>query len=175
MATKAAAAEAAKNPTPSAELAKAFEPAPPPAKLKLGVLRTHTEAVMPQYQSDGAACFDLHAVESAAIAPGIACTVGTGLAFDIPDGWVLLVYSRSGHGFKNGVRLANCVGVIDPDYIGEVRVRLHNDSRGVFIVNKGDRIAQAVLQRAEQVNLVELQVITKSTERGCNGLGSTGA
>lgn len=146
----------------------------PIARPRLGVFRLHDDAVVPQYQTPGAAAFDLHAIATISVAEGRSNEVGTGLAFDIPQGWVLLVFSRSGHGFKNGVRLANCVGVIDSDYTGEVRVRLHNDSRDPFIVKKGDRIAQAMLVQAPQVDIVEVETL-KQTARGANGLGSTGA
>jgi dUTP pyrophosphatase len=146
----------------------------PIARPRLGVFRLHDDAVVPQYQTPGAAAFDLHANDTISVADGRSNEVGTGLAFDIPQGWVLLIFSRSGHGFKHGVRLANCVGVIDSDYTGEVRVRLHNDSRTPFTVFKGDRIAQALLAPAPQVDLVEV-VELKQTARGAKGLGSTGA
>lgn len=143
-------------------------------KPSLGFFKIHPDAKAPHRATDGAACYDLHAVEAVSVAPGRASTIRTGLRFEIPDGHVLKVYSRSGHGFKSGVRLSNAVGVIDSDYIGEVLVRLHNDSRDVFDVLPGERIAQAMLERVVEHELVELDVFTKSTERGEGGFGSTG-
>ena len=98
----------------------------------------------------------------------------TDLAFEVPDGWVLKLYSRSGHGFKHGVRLANTTGIIDSDYRGHVPVKLHNDSLTTFNVNVGDRIAQAMLERVEQAEFEVVEGLGV-TARGEGGLGHTGA
>lgn len=127
----------------------------------------------PTYGTCGAACFDLYAVDDVSIGANAAGTVSTGVAFDIPQGYVILVYSRSGHGFKSGVRLANCTGVVDSDYRGEVMVRLTNDSRQDFHVSRGDRIAQAMLMPVDQWRLVETDTLS-ATDRGAQGFGSTG-
>lgn len=93
------------------------------------IKKLHPAAVVPTYGTEGAACFDLYAVQpEAEIRVVDTATVRTGLAFEVPQGFVMLVFSRSGHGFKNDVRLANCVGVIDSDYRGELMVKLTNDS-----------------------------------------------
>lgn len=99
-------------------------------------------------------------------------TFGTGLAFEVPPGWVMLVYSRE-HAFKNGVRLANCVGVIDSDYRGEVKVKLQAELRCGMQVAKGDRIAQAMFVMVPSILLVEASELSE-TERGTGGFGSTG-
>lgn len=107
---------------------------------------------------------------------------GTGLAFDIPEGHVMLVFSRSGHGFKYDVRLANCVGVIDSDYRGEVMVKLtkdytlsdEDDHSVPFSVRPGDRIAQAMIIPVERISFAEVDEIS-STSRGTGGFGSSGA
>ncbi|UIU26947.1 dUTPase [Escherichia phage vB_EcoS_SA80RD] len=148
-----------------------------PAKL-IGVKRLTDTAILPVFASAGAACFDLHAdLKSEDGCEQIIFSYEhifrTGLAFDIPEGYALMVYSRSGHGFKNDVRLANCVGVIDSDYTGEVKVKLTIDHDGCFTVNHGDRIAQAMLIKLPSVQLVEVDEL-KTTERGANGFGSTG-
>ena len=87
----------------------------------------------------------------------------------------MLVYSRSGHGFKYGVRLANCVGVIDSDYRGEVGVKLTADqtSEGFFVRN-GDRIAQAMIVPVDRVEFEEVEKLS-DTDRGTGGFGSTGS
>ena len=145
--------------------------------IELGVKKLHENAIIPKYQTPGAACFDLHALvldDKTTIIPARgALQIRTGLAFEIPDGYVLKVYSRSGHGFKNGLRLANSVGVVDSDYKGEVQVKIHNDSNERFTVKHGDRIAQAMLERVDQVRLVEVESLSES-ERGAGGFGSTG-
>ncbi|VAY27960.1 deoxyuridine 5'-triphosphate nucleotidohydrolase [Escherichia phage vB_Eco_SLUR75] len=144
----------------------------------LGVKRLTDTAILPSFASAGAACFDLHAdLKSEEGCEQIIFSYEhifrTGLAFDIPEGYALMLYSRSGHGFKNDVRLANCVGVIDSDYTGELKVKITIDNDGSFTVNHGDRIAQAMLIKLPSVQLVEVDEL-KSTERGANGFGSTG-
>ena len=148
----------------------------------LKIKKLHPDAIVPKYATPGAACFDLHAIDVAAddvglpvdFAPGYSCRFRTGLAFEVPQGWVMLIFSRSGHGFKNNVRLSNCVGVIDSDYRGEVQVQLHNEGEEWFSVSKNDRIAQAMLVRADQWAF-ELSDDLSETERGEGGFGSTGA
>lgn len=141
----------------------------------LKIKRLHPDAVIPQYQSSGAACFDLHAVmnEPAFVSGASPLTVRTGLAFEIPPGYVLLVYSRSGDGFNRDVRLANCVGVIDSDYRGEVQVKLTGDYSAMMSVEPGQRIAQAMLVAVPDVTIEEV-IELSDTERGANGFGSTG-
>lgn len=149
-----------------------------PGATLLGVKRLTDTAILPAFATAGAACFDLHAdLKSEDGCEQIIFSYEhifrTGLAFDIPKGYALMVYSRSGHGFKNDVRLANCVGVIDSDYTGEVKVKLTIDHDGSFTVSHGDRIAQAMLIKVPCVQLLEVDEL-KTTERGANGFGSTG-
>lgn len=129
---------------------------------------------IPKKATDGAACFDIQSADNTEIAPKNSGVVRTGLKFKIPAGYVMLVFSRSGHGFKNGVRLANSVGVIDSDYRGEVKVKLQNDGDETFSVRYGDRVAQAMLLPVPCVPMVA-GVVTEDTERGAGGFGSTGA
>lgn len=139
----------------------------------LRVKRLDERAQLPTYGTEGAACFDLYALEGGQASSRGSVLVRTGLAFDIPEGWVMLVYSRSGHGFKHAVRLANCTGVIDSDYVGEVMVKLANDSDFSFEVTAGDRVAQAMLVPVQRFSFVEVDEL-KETERGEGGFGSTG-
>jgi dUTP pyrophosphatase len=152
--------------------------------MKISIQKTHPAAIVPQYATGGAACFDLHAVVDnetrlpALLHPGGSTTVRTGLAFEVPDGWVLLVFSRSGHGFKNDARLANCVGVIDSDYRGEVMVKLRSDQAAdddaaSMRIHQGDRIAQAMLLPLLRVSFDVVETLSP-TERGVAGFGSTG-
>ena len=154
----------------------------------LKVKRLHESAIIPKYQTTGAACFDLHAatVDGAELIgtnvhSGYPVTCGTGLSFEVPEGYVMLVYSRSGHGFKHQVRLCNSVGVIDSDYRGEVMVQLVCDAAAYeddlahipMFVRPGDRIAQAMLIPVDQWVIEETSELNE-TERGDKGLGSTG-
>lgn len=140
--------------------------------MKVKIKKLHPDALMPQYGSDGAACFDLHCITGAFVVTD--AVLDTGLAFEIPEGHVMLVFSRSGHGFKNDIRLANCVGVIDHDYRGEVKVKLRCDSNlGGLSVKAGDRIAQAMLVPYPKVELEWADELSDTT-RGVGGFGSTG-
>lgn len=142
----------------------------PKSKPTLKVKRLHPEAKLPVYATEGAACFDLSALHGGIV--GSSHTFPTGLAFEVPAGHVMLVFSRSGQGFNHDVRLANCVGVIDSDYRGEVKVKLTAD-RGAFNVMQGDRIAQAMVLPIQQFAFEEVDELS-STERGTGGFGSTG-
>lgn len=149
--------------------------------MNLGVKLIHPGAKLPTYGSSGAACFDLYAVSDIPreLYQGTSVIVPTGLIFDIPEGYVLMVYSRSGHGFNHDVRLANCVGIIDSDYRGELKVKLTRDeSPGSwlhqFSVQQGDRVAQAMLMPVDRPALVEVDEV-EATVRGMGGFGSTGA
>lgn len=141
--------------------------------MQVKIKRLHPDAVMPQYGSAGAACFDLHCIDGAFVSSHQ--VFSTGLAFEIPEGHVMLVFSRSGHGFNNDTRLANCVGVIDHDYRGEVKVKLRSDgSMGMLAVKPGDRIAQAMIVPYPKVEFVWADDLS-DTERGTGGFGSTGS
>lgn len=144
--------------------------------LQIKVLRLSPDAEIPVYATDGAACFDLAVLctELQRVPAGGSAEFATGLAFEIPAGYCMRIYSRSGQGFRHGVRLANCVGVIDSDYRGEVRVKLTNDSMRDMHVRPGDRIAQAEIAPVLRVSFEEVDALSE-TERGANGFGSTNA
>lgn len=145
---------------------------------ELKVYKSHPLAHIPTYATQGSACFDIYA----AIDEPYWCCVGepvivpTGLKFDIPEGWVLMVYSRSGHGFKNDVRLANCVGIIDSDYTGELMVKLTQDVDDIkpFRIDHGDRIAQGMLMPVTHVRMVEINKAPDKKGNRDGGMGSTG-
>lgn len=134
-------------------------------------------AVLPKYQTKGAACFDLHAATEETVVVSSTSIVGTGLAFEIPKGHVMLVFGRSGSAFKNDTRLSNCVGVIDSDFRGEVKVKLTRDANNFtdfLVVEPSDRIAQGMIVPIPHVELVEIGDL-EETERGTGGFGSTGS
>ena len=119
---------------------------------------------------------DLRSSAAITIYPNEIKSVGTGVAMKIPEGYVGLVFSRSGMG-KSGVTLANSVGVIDAEYRGEIKVMLQNFGQDPFQINIGDRIAQIVLM---PIMLPEFEQYMGSEEdwnnsaRGTNGFGSSG-
>lgn len=142
--------------------------------MNVKVKKIHGDAIIPTYATPGSACFDIYSNSAGFISQDHPDTFHTGLAFEIPENHVMLVFSRSGHGFKNGVRLANCTGVIDSDYRGELMVKLtNNGSGGCLDVRYGDRIAQAIILPYEQVSFEEVDELS-STERGEGGFGSSG-
>lgn len=147
--------------------------------MQLNIKKLHEDAIIPTYATPGSACFDLYAVEveeNTRLINGKPQTFRTGLSFEIPAGYVMLVFSRSGHGFNYSTRLSNCVGVIDSDYRGEVMVRLIRDTDSLTspnFFNSGDRVAQAMLVPVEQVVFFETEGLTE-TVRGTDGFGSTG-
>lgn len=140
--------------------------------IEVKVKKLSKDAQLPVYATPGAACFDLHSTVYGLVPRNSSYTFGTGLAFEIPKNFVMLVFSRSGDGFKHGVRLSNCVGVIDSDYRGEVKVKLRSDEE-LKQVCKGDRIAQAMVIPAPLVMFQEVDELS-DTDRGDGGFGSTG-
>ena len=132
-------------------------------------------AVTPAYGSAAAAGADLYAVLDAplTIAAGETVLVHTGLAVEIPAGFVGLVCARSGLATKRGLAPANKVGVIDADYRGEIMVALHNHSTATQTIEQGERVAQLVLVPYLTAGYEEADSLT-DTARGAGGFGSTG-
>jgi dUTP pyrophosphatase len=142
--------------------------------VRLGYSLLSAAARPPARAHDGDAGYDLHAAEAATLAPGERAGIGTGVALEIPAGRAGLVLPRSGLAARHGIALVNAPGLIDSGYRGEVRVLLLNtDPRSSFEVAVGDRIAQLVLVRPEEVELDERPALTE-TARGEGGFGSTG-
>lgn len=139
-------------------------------KIKLN----HTEAKVPTYATTGSACFDLYCAEVVEITSETV-TINTGLIPEIPEGFAMMVYSRSGHGFKSDTRLSNAVGVIDSDYRGEIMVKLRKDSVKSMPpdLSVGSRVAQAILIPANQVSFEVNEQLSESG-RGSGGFGSSG-
>lgn len=141
--------------------------------MKLNISRTNAKAKLPTRATPGSAALDFYAVESVTLYVGQRALVDTGIAAAIPDGYVGMLHSRSGHGVKHGVGLANGVGVIDSDYRGPIKAALVNHGQVPYHVNAGERVAQLVIQAVETptVNLVDE---LPETARGTGGFGSTG-
>jgi dUTP pyrophosphatase len=129
---------------------------------------------LPVRNHPGDAGADLKSNSAADIFPGETVTVSTGVKLAIPFGYVGLVFGRSGLASRKGIRPANCVGVIDSGYRDYIYVPLRNDGRDVYHVCQGDRIAQLVIIRVGLPGFLAVDVLPGS-DRGENGLGSTGA
>lgn len=145
--------------------------------MKVNIKKLNEGAVIPTRGSEYAAGYDLYAYipkQSQTIPAGQTRLIGTGLAMEIPEGYVGLVYARSGMATKRGLRPANCVGVIDSDYRGEIMIALYNDNSVAEAIHIGDRIAQIVIAPYLTVEFEETETLNE-TNRGDGGFGSTGS
>lgn len=145
-------------------------------KVKIRFKKLTETAIEPVYSSEFAAGADLYADvnETIEFNPGETKLIGTGIATEIPDGYVGLVFARSGLATKRGLAPANKVGVIDSDYRGEIKVSLHNHTNETKTIEAHERIAQLVIipyLKAEYELCDELS----DTTRGTGGFGSTGS
>ena len=138
----------------------------------LKVKRLNDTAILPKRATDFSAGFDLFSTENVIIEPHSTSKIDTGIAIAMNKNQVGLIFARSGLAIKQGLRPANCVGVIDADYRGNVIVALYNDSDIKREINIGDRIAQLVVMNYDS-EFEECQELD-NTERGVGGFGSTG-
>ena len=145
-------------------------------EIKLKIKKLLPEAKLPVYGSANAAGADLYALTDHDIRIGAneTAVVHTGLAAEIPEGYVGLIFARSGLATRKGLAPANKVGVIDSDYRGEIRVALHNDSKYMQTVVPYERIAQLVVMPYVFARFEESEELS-DTERGEGGFGSTGS
>lgn len=135
------------------------------------VKKLHEDAVIPTRGSSLAAGLDLSSVETVIIEAGSRAIVPTGLAFAIPEETYMRIAPRSGLAAKHGIDVL--AGVIDADYRGEIKVILMNLGQSSFTINKGDRIAQAILEQCLLADVSSVEELPE-TDRGENGFGSTG-
>ena len=143
--------------------------------MEIKIKKLNERATLPTYASAGSAGADLTSAEESDITinPSETVFVGTGIAAEIPSGFVGLVYARSGLACKRDIAPANKVGVIDSDYRGEIKVALHNHGTSPQTVLKGERIAQLVIAPCVFADFVSAEELG-DTERGDGGFGSTG-
>lgn len=139
------------------------------------IKKLSTTAKIPTRASQHAAGYDFYADinESVVIAPQQTTLIPTGIAMAIPENSFLAIYARSGLAVKNGIRPANCTGIIDSDYRGEIMVALHNDNKNEFIVEPHMRIAQGIFQKYQTFDFEIVDQLSE-TKRGSGGFGSTG-
>lgn len=144
--------------------------------LSINCKKLDERAILPTKGSEWAAGNDLYALlpdGDAIILPGETVKISTGIAIELPAFTFGGIFARSGLATKRGLRPSNCVGVVDPDFRGEVIVALHNDSDAIQTVTNGERIAQLVI--IPYVDYTTMQVAELSeTKRGECGFGSTG-
>jgi dUTP pyrophosphatase len=143
--------------------------------MEIEIKRLTDTARIPERGSSQAAGYDLFAdlKEAVTIAPHETVMIGTGVAVAIPEGYFGGVFARSGLSAKEGLRPANCTGVIDADYRGEIKVALHNDGIHARLVEKGQKVAQLVVMPFLNISFQEVDELDQ-TVRGTGGFGSTG-
>ena len=139
------------------------------------IRRLHPSVSLPQYQSAGAAGFDLAASEDLVVAPGAVVLIPTGLVIEVPPGYFLGVFARSSTPLKRGLMVANGVGVVDSDYCGpadEVKIEVMNFTGNPVQIKAGDRIAQGLFIPVARADWEEAGDDLRSGSRG--GFGATG-
>ena len=142
----------------------------------LKVKKLREDAVMIKRATSGSAGMDLYACidDDITLNPGDIKIIPTGLAIALESAdYVAYIYARSGLAIKHGITLANCVGVVDSDYRGEVCVGLTNISKQPYTITKGERVAQLVIAPVTMCTPIEVKELDE-TERGVGGFGSTG-
>lgn len=143
--------------------------------MNVQVLKIRETAMLPEYQTTGAAAADVHACldEPMILQPMERKMIPTGVALAIPSGYEVQLRARSGLSIKHGITMVNGVGTIDSDYRGEVGVLMINLGQEAFTIEPGMRIAQMVLSKYEQIEWQPVDVLDE-TVRGIGGYGSTG-
>lgn len=139
------------------------------------IKKLNSKAIPPQYATDGASCFDIFCYEKPewTMEKGNwVTTIKTGWAVEIPHEHALIIYSRSGHGFKNLTTLVNGTGVIDYDYRGEVMVKLVCHATSYPHIKAGDAVAQGCIVNTPRTYFMEVEELSE-TVRGEKGIGST--
>lgn len=131
---------------------------------------------LPRYATPGSAGMDLTAAisEPFTLQAGDRYAMPTGIIIEVPEGYEAQVRPRSGLAFKAGISLTNCVGTIDSDYRGEVKVLLINHGKAAYTFEPGERIAQLLVTPVPKIDLVEVDELSQNDERGAGGFGSTG-
>lgn len=141
----------------------------------INVKKLNSFAKLPTKGSSDAAGYDLYAATNKTIdiAPHSTVKVGTGLSFELPQGTFAAIFPRSGIATKRGLRPANCIGVVDADYRGEVIVALHNDTDEMQSIEPRERIAQIILLPFIEMKFNEVDTLSETT-RGDGGFGNSG-
>ncbi len=139
--------------------------------LVLKIKKLRADATLPTYAHPGDAGLDIYTCESVSVEPGEKTVISTGIAMEIPEGYVGMVWDKSGIAIKNGIKTLG--GVVDSGYRGEVLIGVINLSKERYTFEKGHKVAQMVIQKKEDVVVEEAQELS-DTSRGEGRFGSTG-
>ena len=145
------------------------------AAITVPIKKLSPEALIPSYAYEGDAGHDLRSIETVVLQPFERALISTGLAIALPDGYAGFVQPRSGMAIKKGLSILNTPGLIDAHYRGELKIIAINlDPHEPIVIEKGDRIAQLVIQAVPSVTLLEVDELDE-TDRGEGGFGSSGS
>lgn len=139
--------------------------------MKIQIKKLHVDAKVPKFALEGDAGLDLYSVVDAVLKPGERVSCSTGIAIKIPDGYVGLIWDKGGPSHKFGIKTLG--GVFDSNYTGEYQVGLINLSQEDFVIEKGQKVAQVLIQKVEKPEIEEVDEL-EQTNRGEARFGSTG-
>ena len=141
--------------------------------VKIKIKKIHPDAIIPKYAHKGDSGMDVYSIEEFKLKTLERKLVKTGLSFEIPIGYEIQTRPKSGLAIKYGITIVNAPGTIDSCYRGELGIILMNTDKENYSVKKGEKIAQIVLQKVEEIEFIKTENLN-STSRGENGFGSTG-
>ena len=143
-------------------------------KIQITKITGNDDISLPQYMSEAAAGMDIHAavIDDVIIEAGKIVLIPTGLAIALPQGFEAQIRPRSGLAFKHGISLVNTPGTIDADYRGEIKIILINHGAEKFVIKRGERIAQMVINKVERACWETVDTL-ETTQRGAGGFGHT--
>ncbi len=139
--------------------------------MQIKIKRLTSTAKLPRYAKVSDAGMDIYADETYTLQPGERRGISTGISFELPQGYVALVWDKSGVAFKAGLKTMG--GVVDAGYRGEIKIIIHNLSKEAYHIEQGKKIAQILIQKVEQPEIIEATELSES-DRGTGGFGSTG-
>jgi dUTP pyrophosphatase len=139
--------------------------------MDLKIKKLHPDAIIPKYAKCGDAGMDLYSIEDCNLEPGVVCSIKTGIATEFPLGYVALIWDKSGLATRH--HLKTVAGVVDSGYRVEYLVSMINLGKNDYKIEKGDKIAQLIIQKIESPVIKIVKELSDS-ERGDNGFGSTG-
>ncbi len=141
--------------------------------MKVGIKKLNPEAIIPQYAHEGDSGMDVHSTEDLILKPRERAAIHTGLAFELPKGYEIQTRPKSGPALKHGISIVNTPGTLDSGYRGELMFILINHGNEPYEIKKGQKVAQIVVQKVEEVEFEEKEEFSE-TSRGKEGFGSTG-
>lgn len=139
--------------------------------MKIQIKKIHPDAIIPKFALNGDVGMDLFSIQDAEIKPGERISCGTGIAIKIPEGYAGLIWDKSGPSHKFGIKTLG--GVFDSNYTGEYLIGMVNLGKEAFKIEKGQKIAQVLIQKIETPEIEEVEEL-EQTNRGDGAFGSTG-